>query len=196
VSSSIGWGIAAASGRHLLAGLFVLAACGKVASRSRWLAFMQTVEALIPRVQGRAMARPIGAAVIASEFLAAIAVVTPPLRTAGSGAHQAVVVTGLLAMVSLLSGFSIAMVLGLRRKIHIPCNCFGANPTMISAASVVRNGALAALTVSVAVSVPRAASLDDVQMAIAVGPAVIALMMITLWGEITYLVRPQISRGA
>ncbi|MGN9843992.1 MauE/DoxX family redox-associated membrane protein [Nonomuraea sp. H19] len=50
---------------------------------------------------------------------------------------------GLALAFCLLGAFSIAILVSLRRKQHVPCRCFGSSTTPLGMAHVIRNGVLA-----------------------------------------------------
>lgn len=162
--------------RLLLAVVFALAALGKARGRKAFEDFIQTLGnfGFPPSWAGA----PLAATLILAEAASAL------LLLVGMAAGYA------LAL-ALLGGFTLGIAWVLRRGAQVACRCFGASNTPVSAAHLVRNGLLLAITVLGAAGHGAAPGepLPAGMSALAGTVGVLAGLFITRWDDLVFLFR-------
>lgn len=117
----------------LLVLVFAISVVGKVHGQEAFTEFVGATRRLLPASVGAGLARWIAACVAAAEA-ATVVLLLLPVAT----------VLGFLLAVVLLSAFTTAVLLAVRRGERAPCRCFGASTHPLGLAQVVRNAVLLA----------------------------------------------------
>lgn len=139
--------LAAVSMRFILAGVFLAAGFAKLLSSEEFALAVQNYDLVPPK-----------AAALVARLLPPLEVACAVLLLLGLGIRPVSAVLALLLVV-----FSSAVAINLARGREIDCGCFGASTERrLSGWTVVRNFALAAAAVVVAVESPAALALDRV----------------------------------
>ncbi|WP_460526804.1 MauE/DoxX family redox-associated membrane protein [Flindersiella endophytica] len=122
--------------RCLLGIVFLLAAVSKLSGRNGFRAFTTSIQnmRLLPVI----LVRPVALAVVAIEVAIPPLLAVPLATTAIAG----FVVAGVQ-----LTGFSVAIMLSLRRGHRVPCRCFGSSSLPLGPRHVVRNALLVGVAV-------------------------------------------------
>jgi hypothetical protein len=160
--------------RLALASVFAFAALGKLGSRDAFSSFLASLPAF--GVPARLSTRAFGALIVIAELGAAIALALAP-RWGGALAA------------ALLGGFALGIVHVLRSGQAVRCRCFGAGGARVGRAHLIRNLALAAIAIAVAILAPRyplpLVIRPDV---VVVGLAGLGLgALITRWDDLVFL---------
>ena len=110
--------------------VFACSALGKLRGRTAYAGFVDSVRALVPVLAPRA-APVLAGAVVAAEAAVALGVL--------SGATCR---TALILAAVLLAAFGLALALAIRRRVRVPCRCFGATSEPPGAPQLIRNAGL------------------------------------------------------
>jgi hypothetical protein len=160
--------------RIALASVLAFAALGKLGSRDAFASFLASLPSF--GVPARLASRGFAALLVAAELGAAAALIGGPRLGGGLAA-------------GLLAGFALGIVHVLRGGRAVRCRCFGAGGAAVGRAHLLRNLALAAIAVGVAILAPSyPLSLTvrpDVIVAALAGTGAGAL--ITRWDDLVFL---------
>ncbi|MFG1711057.1 MauE/DoxX family redox-associated membrane protein [Nonomuraea sp. M3C6] len=115
------------SARYLLAVVFLIAVSGKLRSGKAFQAFTTSISEL--DVLPRRWTRRVATIVVAGEAMMPILLL----------AHLRTALIGLILSGTMLSAFSVAITLSLRKGIKASCRCFGASSRRLGRAHLVRN---------------------------------------------------------
>ena len=165
--------IVAMTGRLLLATVFLLSAASKLKSTQAYAAFARSLADMRIVPKGHAL---IALAVVTAEVTVPVLLLIPS-RASG--------LAGLLAGLLLLTGFTAAIAVVLRRDTSVSCQCFGYSQVPLGKMHIVRNGFLIAcgaaglLGTYAASTPPSTAWLAAAPIAIAAGLLVAKLDTVT-----------------
>ncbi|WP_235685880.1 MauE/DoxX family redox-associated membrane protein [Corallococcus silvisoli] len=159
--------------RLMLAIVFALAALGKARGHKPFEEFIQTLENFgLPRFLAGA---PLAATLILAEATSAL------LLLVGMGA-------GYVLALLLLAGFTLGLAWVIHREKKVACRCFGASNAPVSAAHLVRNGLLLAITVIGAVTHAAGSGGLAVGMGVIAGTVgALAGLFVTRWDDLVFL---------
>jgi Methylamine utilisation protein MauE len=116
--------------------VFACSAVGKLRGRAGFAGFLDSVRALVPIAAGRG-APALAGSTIAAELAVAVGVLP------GATYRAALVLAAVL-----LAAFGVALALAVRRRVRVPCRCFGATSEPPGAPQLVRNGGLLAVALA------------------------------------------------
>ena len=160
--------------RLALASVLAFAALGKLGSRDAFSSFRASLPAF--GVPARLATRWFAALLVAAELAACAALVAVPRLGGGLAA-------------GLLAGFALGVVHVLRGGQAVRCRCFGAGAATVGRAHLIRNVALAAIAIAVAILAPSHplsfAVRPDVILAALAGLGLGAL--IARWDDLVFL---------
>ncbi|MGX7824648.1 MauE/DoxX family redox-associated membrane protein [Actinokineospora sp. 24-640] len=161
--------------RCLLVLVFAASAVGKLRGRAAFAAFVQATAALAP-LAGRYSA-PLAGAVVAAEVGIVVLLAVP-----------ATAAVGLAAALVLLSAFTAAIALALRRGSSAPCRCFGGSggDRPVGTSDLARNAVLALAAVT-GLAGPVGAG-DPLGLAMAGVTALVLAALVLNFDSLTYLV--------
>jgi hypothetical protein len=155
-----------------LASVFSFAALGKLGNRDAVSSLLASLPAF--GVPARLATRWFAALLVAAELGAAAALVIAP-RLGG------VLAAGLLA------GFALGIIHVLRSGAAVRCRCFGAGGVPVGRANVIRNIALAALAIAVAIGAPARPFLVQPDTILAALAGLGAGALIARWDDLVFL---------
>jgi methylamine utilization protein MauE len=150
--------------------VFAASAYGKLHSKPAFREFISWIASL-PAVPARAR-MPLAVAIAASEVCAIAAIVIPRSSAAG-----------LVLATCLFAVFGVGMLVILRSKPAVGCNCFGPSTTPVGIQHVLRDAALCAIAATGIASLgPRAS--DPAGVALAVGTAIVIAALLVFLDEL------------
>ncbi|HVG60565.1 MAG TPA: MauE/DoxX family redox-associated membrane protein [Hyalangium sp.] len=161
--------------------VLLASAAGKARAIS---SFAETLETLV-HLRAR-WSRHAAAAISASEFLVALAIIA-----GGTAAHR-----GMAAALAMFLAFSAVLLVALVQRQTVSCNCFGAGDHPISAWDLARNLLLIAACVAWLLMGPPTASLGPGAWLLLAGAAVLAFLISTNLRRIASLLRLTRRSGA
>ncbi|WP_327586835.1 hypothetical protein OHA25_07360 [Nonomuraea sp. NBC_00507] len=166
--------------RCLIGLVFCASAIGKLRGAEAFLAFERSVRDL--RLLPLATIRPTARAVVGAELTVPVLVTVPYTAQAG-----------LATTLLLLTGFTVVVVLMLRRGTPASCACFGASGAPYGRRHVVRN--LVLLTVAAAGIVTPESALHPAGLAIAIVAAILASAVVVTLDELADLFASTAEQG-
>ncbi|WP_158645597.1 MauE/DoxX family redox-associated membrane protein [Stackebrandtia albiflava] len=134
----------------------------------------------------RVAARPVALAVVSAEVAIPLLLVVPSAATGSAG---------FVLAAGLLLGFTVAIVLSVRRGNQTPCRCFGHSTVPLGVRHVWRNGALILVAASGAVAAMTGAGTTEPGVtAVAVVAGLVVGGLVTVFDDLAELVSPSAPR--
>lgn len=167
--------------RGLLAIVFLVSAAGKLRSRAQLRAFTESLRAM--KVLPAAAVGPVAGTVAMAEL--AVALLLVPLPT------PAPTTIGFALAALLLGGFTVAIVLVLRRGVQASCRCFGASAGRpFGREHVVRNLVLLAFAVLGGYASLGDTAITGYRAVLALPPAALCALVVTRLDDLVALFAP------
>jgi hypothetical protein len=164
--------------RAFLAVVFVVALFGKASGRESYSAFVRSLRQMAVVPTGAL--RPAASAIVATEGLIVILLLTPARWSA---------IAGFTLAGGLLMAFTVAIVLSLSRGRREPCRCFGPSDAPLGRRHIVRNLALTAVAVLGLSASLSSGALHVATASLAVFTGLVAGVLITALDDIVALFR-------
>jgi hypothetical protein len=160
--------------------VFLIAAVGKLRTRTAWASFRSSVSGM--KIVPESVIPIVAVAVVGAE-LVVVATLTIP----------STVVLGFAVASGVLVAFSAAIIAALRRKTGGTCRCFGISAAPFGIHHVVRNGALVAVAVTGALATILAPDTEIAAggVAVATVASIIGVFLIVILDDLMTLLLPR-----
>jgi hypothetical protein len=165
--------------RVLIGTVFLVSAATKLRSPAAFAAFTRSVRKM--KLVPAALVTPVAAGVVSGE-VSIVALLAVPVDVTA--------LLGLAVAAGLLTAFTVAIVLVVRRGTDLTCQCFGASTVPLGRVHVVRNLVLLAVAVAGALATRSGGQLHPADAAIAVTAGLVGGGLVTVLDDILRLFAP------